>query len=329
MKKNISYAILLVLVGASSYYAGMSQWGAKKTAQEPRSVSIAPKETRLSGEYRFINPLIECDSYASSEMLKDKRLQVSLNAYRKQAIHDGRAESISVYYRDLNNGPWIGINESEMFSPASLLKLPILIAALKYSEKEPGFLQKPVVFGEDAKDEFNPNIKDEMITIGKSYKVVELLERMIVNSDNDAKNLIVGELSATGALGALWTDLGMEDPINAKTENILTVKGYSSFFRILYNSTYLSHSNSNLALEFLSRSTFQDGLRAGVPVGTLVSCKFGERGLIDSDAKQLHDCGIVYRSGSPYLLCVMTKGHEWAAQKMIIKEISEIVYTGY
>ncbi len=34
----------------------------------------------------------------------------------------GRASHISVYFRDLNNGPWFGINEKEEFSPASLLK---------------------------------------------------------------------------------------------------------------------------------------------------------------------------------------------------------------
>jgi beta-lactamase class A len=329
MVKNIGYLVALIAVAVLSYFLGMSNHKLEGNSDDSRPKTTLSKETRLSGEYKFVNPLIECDSYAASDMLKDKQLRSKLSEYAKQVIHDGRAESISIYYRDLNNGPWIGINEDELFTPASLLKLPILIAALKYSEKESGFLQKLVVFGADSKDEFNPNIKDEMIVLGKSYSLLELLERMIVNSDNDAKNLIMKELASVGFIPILWKDLGMEDPMDSRAENFLTVKDYSAFFRILYNSTYLSHANSNLALEFLSRSNFKDGIRAGVPDGIVVSSKFGERGLIDSDAKQLHDCGIVYRAGSPYLLCVMTKGHDWSAQKSVIKEVSETVYSGY
>ena len=43
----------------------------------------------------------------------------------------------------------------------------------------------------------------------------------------------------------------------------------------------------------LSTSDFSDGLVAGVPVGTVVSHKFGERHFVgDADVEQLHDCGI-------------------------------------
>ncbi|MCX6719655.1 MAG: serine hydrolase [Candidatus Staskawiczbacteria bacterium] len=58
----------------------------------------------------------------------------------------------------------------------------------------------------------------------------------------------------------------------------------------------------------LSKTTFNDGLVAGVPKGTTVSHKFGmyatskDENITDLE---LHDCGIIYYKTTPYLLCVV------------------------
>ncbi|MCF8276265.1 MAG: class A beta-lactamase-related serine hydrolase [Flavobacteriales bacterium] len=326
MARWIGVVGLIVAVAIASFYVGHSGVLLKKENVESRPVSAQTQETRVPGKHKFINPLLECDSYTPSDALKDKQLRSKLNEFTKEIIHDGRVNSISVYYRDLNNGPWIGINEKEVFSPASLLKVTFLIGALKYSEVKPEFLQKQIVFDSESIDEYTANISDEMIELGKSYRVLDLLERMIIKSDNNAKNLILRELVSAGFTKVLWADLGMEEPNASTPDDFLTIKEYSSFFRILYNSTYLSQENSQLALEILSRSNFKDGLRAGLPEGTIVSSKFGERGSVDSDIKQLHDCGIIYDDKSPYLLCVMTRGNDWQQQAQVIKDISTIVF---
>jgi beta-lactamase class A len=46
----------------------------------------------------------------------------------------------SIYYRDFKNGPWILINGEETFTPASLLKVPIMIALYKLAETNPAIL---------------------------------------------------------------------------------------------------------------------------------------------------------------------------------------------
>ena len=57
------------------------------------------------------------------------------------------------------------------------------------------------------------------------------------------------------------------------------------------------------------------GLRAGVPDGTTVSEKFGERHIVDSSTgtsqEELHDCGLVYAKSGTYFLCVMTRGSDF------------------
>jgi hypothetical protein len=41
---------------------------------------------------------------------------------------------------------------------------------------------------------------------------------------------------------------------------------------------------------------------------------------------QLHDCGIIYYPGNPYLLCVMTRGTDWSALEKTIQTISAMTY---
>lgn len=44
---------------------------------------------------------------------------------------------VSVYFRDLNDGPWFGINDDCVLDAASMMKVPVMIAWLKRSAKNP------------------------------------------------------------------------------------------------------------------------------------------------------------------------------------------------
>jgi hypothetical protein len=45
-------------------------------------------------------------------------------------------------------------------------------------------------------------------------------------------------------------------------EDFLSVKDMATFFRILYNASYLGRENSEYALKLLSQVDFNNGLRA-------------------------------------------------------------------
>jgi len=106
----------------------------------------------------------------------------------------------------------------------------------------------------------------------------------------------------------------------------MSVKDYSSFFRILYNASYLSKEMSSKALKLLTQVNFNKGLVAGLPKGVKIAHKFGERGYALNDIKQLHDCGIVYHPRKTYLICVMTKGNKIEDLEYIIQKISKFIY---
>jgi beta-lactamase class A len=66
----------------------------------------------------------------------------------KKKKADGAVSDIGVYYRDLNNGPWFGVNERQDFLPASLLKLPLMLNFYKIAETRPQVLQEKLTLQE-------------------------------------------------------------------------------------------------------------------------------------------------------------------------------------
>jgi beta-lactamase class A len=238
----------------------------------------------------------------------------------------GRIADVAVYFRDLNNGPWFGINEKVGFIPASLLKVPLAMAVLMKVQKTPPLLKQEVVFdGEHA--DFNQVYLDfPGLEKGKAYSTAELLGRMLGYSDNDAMRILYESLPA-GALSQVYDDLGIQEQDSPEDE--ITVVTYASFFRILYNSTYLSRPVSEYMLSLLAEAQFKEGLRAGVPQSIMIAHKFGEREDESLKIYQLHDCGIVYAPGKPYLICVMTRGSNFKDLSPVIARISEAVYENF
>ena len=275
---------------------------------------------------KFTNPLLECEVASGAINAPKIRFERELEAYVGEVRARPGVRDVSVYYRDLNNGPAFGVDEEEEFSPASLLKVPIYLAFLKHAESEPAILAKEVTFDSlMVQNTVTQNIRPEKhLEPGTAYRAEELLERMIVYSDNDTLNALY-PLLPEREYTELFMRLGLSDFSPTNDAYTLSVKEYSTFFRVLYNASFLSQNSSEKALEVLSETTFNSGIRAGVPSEVLISHKFGERDLEDGFV-QLHDCGIVYADRTPYLICVMTRGTDPTAITKAIQDISGFVY---
>lgn len=285
---------------------------------------------RQTGKYKAIAPLLLCGVTQPKDFGEYKPLHDTLQRIVDAAEKNGDATDVSVYFRGLS-GRWVGIDENTPYTPASLLKVPIMIAYFKEAETNPGILDKEYLYdgtqdlniGETFKTEFN--IKPGI------YKVRDLIKAMIVNSDNNATAILSKGLDPN-SLAEVYTDLGLAVPDdNAPTAEIISAKGYSYFFRVLYNATYLSPEYSEQAMELLQKSDFPQGLRGGIPAHIPIAQKFGERTVTTPQGavveRDLHDCGLIYAGKTPYLLCVMTKGTSYAKLSSVIKSISAAVYT--
>jgi len=277
------------------------------------------------------NPFLECagEINADQELV---RARDSVVAYIGDARRIDPSLLVSVYARDLNNGPWVGVDEKESFFPASLSKVPAMLYILAQAEENPSVLQRVVRFpGPEAmrdQDSMEGAPEELRLRAGESYTVEDLLYRMIVHSDNYARELLmtgftetaVNDLMAKMHAGGTYQD----------GEFLMSPKTYSTFFRALYNATFLGRPLSEYALGLLSQGDFQGGIRRSLPSNVVVASKFGFR---DDRARgeegvSLHECGIIYQPGTPYLLCIMTRSRQGTPDRLaeILADISRIVW---
>ncbi|MBP7740886.1 serine hydrolase [Candidatus Woesebacteria bacterium] len=308
--------IIVIILMATSFGSGIFFSQKIKDNFSKENLDIYSKIEKREEGFTFINPLLECEYQISqgNTNLKD------LNAATKKIVSQHPEEKISLYYRDLSNGPWYGINENDNFAPQSLLKLPLTISYIKISENS-SILNKKILYDKPIESNLK---KEQDLELNKEYEVGFLIERVIVLSDNIAFNLLASNISDE-YIKKTHDDLGISYPSKDTPEDFISVRSYSSIFRVLYNSSYLYRKNSEYLLNILSQTEFKDGLVAGIPEGITVSHKFGILNKENGD-KQLHDCGIIYHPEKPYVLCVMTRGKNLDNLKTIIKEISGTIY---
>ncbi len=287
-------------------------------------------EVRQKG-YVFINPLIECRETPNKRFNKfSSDLRDEIKAY----VEKNSTFQISVFYRDLNNGPTVSINPKLEFMPASLVKVPVMMAYYKHAEDHPEILEKQLTYSRADQEDYSVIFQPEKkLSLGDSYPVKELIERMILYSDNPSKRILVEDIfknakSNDGSAVSLYGYSNIFDALvlsSPDTPNhVMRAKEVSAFFRVLFNASYLNRKYSEDALNLLSRSTFKKGIARLLPTNMKVSHKFGENDL--GNQREFHDCGIVYYPKYPYLLCVMTRGDSTERQAQIVSDISRIVF---
>jgi hypothetical protein len=339
--ENILASIFHAVTGTLFAASFLSLPSVIPTSTTPSNQIPAPIEYRVNTtpQYSLINPLIFIDT--------DQRLFTEYDsfdqqmvAYTKDSQNKNKVTSISVYFRDINSGHWTGTNENELYEPGSMLKVVTLIAYLRYAMDQ-STLTKTTAADVLSQQIFYPGA-DETGEYYKStrpslspgmYSIQRLLEHMMIDSDNTALNVLMANQSAM--FQNVYNDFRLPPTPTGQDGDFMTAKSFSVVFRSLFNASYLLRSSSEQALELLTKTTFNDGLVAGVASSTSsaikIAHKFGERtyqlpnGTIQS--RELHDCGIIYYPGHPYFLCVMTKGQDFPTLAHVIADISKITYT--
>ena len=289
----------------------------------PRNSPQTAKAIRAGG-FKYIAPLLYCDTPSQDE-LSFNSLKIKLENYINGEKADGLITDASVFFR--TNGDTTLVNGDDKYSPASLLKIPVMMAYYKSAESDNSALSKEIKFDGTDQEDLPQNFKpDQALEKGKKYTVDELIKRMIIYSDNNAEDLLVAGIDQK-EFDEVFNDMNITRFNYSHQEDSMDVATFSYFLRALYNATYLDRKMSEKALTLLTHAKFSDGIEAGVPKDTTVAHKFGERAYADSNTKQLHDCGIIYYPDHPYLLCVMTRGTSFDDLKTVLKTVSQMTYS--
>lgn len=272
--------------------------------------------------YRFISPLLAVETPEKKEFFANKSLQNNIANFIDGKKKSRSISSAAVYFRDIEPGRWIGINENAKFFAGKLFKVPIMITYFKNAESDPAILANKVVY-----DRKHPvvNSADNLIT-GQLYTVEYLIKAMIINDDDNAAEILFDNISKN-SLNEIFSDLGIDFYEDKTTDDFVSIKLYGLIFRILYNATYINRDMSEKALDILSQTDSTRGIAAGLPNDIMVSHKYRINDLGRSDGLlEVHDCGIAYYPDHPYLLCIMVQGKNSADTQNVFKEIGQMIY---
>jgi beta-lactamase class A len=296
---------------------------------------------QANDSYEFIDPLLSCDIGTEDTFTDLSTTKNALASVVNQATAKGSAGSVSVYFRSLDDAHWFDINPGAVYAPASLLKTFVMMAYYQEAREQkgnPAFLSELIPYTTQVTanpDEHGKPLPS--LVPGQLYSRSDVIKQMIVYSDNDALNTLLDtadprllELS-----DEIFSDLKITSPLTQgdTLSDFMPVDQYAMVFRVLYGSTYLSRTYSDTALNLLSQAYYKGGLVAGVPSGVVVAHKYGISAgtptATSSGTPELHDCGIIYYPGHPYLLCVMTRGLPGSDVSTLQDTIQKISATTY
>ncbi len=329
---TINRSLLLTLVaGAFSLGVFMGVATGLFSPFLPVQSQAFPEEPE--GTFRFIRASVEAKHAGEKQMTARelKPFQYKVNSLIESDLKNADAESISVYFRDLNNGNRFIIGKRDAFGGEYHLKVPLMVAYFKWAESNPLVLRKKLAVVVKPETEKSVDTLMSKLEPGKSYTVNDLIFRMIAYDDDSAFATLSSNLPAN-RLDKILKDLNGEyDP--QKQNKSLSLNSYATLFRVLFNASYLSEEMSEKALRYLSKTAFQDGIASGIPPN-IEKAVDHEEFLIEKGSDEvernkvrlLQEFGIIYHQNRPFLLGIIAQGSDDNHLKTVIRDITHLVY---
>lgn len=220
------------------------------------------------------------------------------------------------------NGPLT--QGDELYHPASLNKVAVLITYLHAAESYNNLLDEKLLFEKHDNSLPVQYYTSKTLKPGTTYAIRDLLHYMIAYSDNDAAQLLLKHIDLN-FYNKTFTDIGLPKPGDNFDESQLSAKQYSLFMKVLYNASYISIPASEFATNMLAECDFKEGLLKKLPPNVQAAHKFGECRY--DDVYELHESGIIYIGDNAYLITIMTKGADQKNLSDVVANISNLVYT--
>ncbi len=238
----------------------------------------------------------------------------------------------AIYVWDYSKSRSVEINANEIYSSASIIKLPVLVELLRYSEslKKAGY--KPVEFNK--KLQFNEIYRTsgsgslQYERAGNYYSINHLATIMIQNSDNSATNMLLEQISGMEGLNSAIRKWGLESTQisnwlpDLKGTNTISAKDMATLLYNIDNPKFLNNDSKYLIQQYMSNVKNNTLIHAGLPKEAEFLHKTGDIGTM------LGDAGIVYApNGRKYIVVILTKRkfNDYSARDFI-QQASRIIY---
>ncbi|MFN3966953.1 MAG: serine hydrolase [Endomicrobiia bacterium] len=237
---------------------------------------------------------------------------------------------VGIYIKDLKTGITVGYNEDELFPSASLVKTPLMGVAFKAQKEGLLNFDDEIILRNKYKTGGSGILK--RCKSGKKFKIKEILELMITESDNTATNILTEILGFDYINNTFKNDFGFSvtrferkimDLYLRKRgiENYTTAKEMGLFLEKLYKGEIVSKQASKEMIEILSRQKQNDRIPRFLPQNLSVAHKTGFL------RKVCHDTGIVFTPNGDFIVCILTS--DFKSTRLAKNFIGEIAYRTY
>lgn len=215
----------------------------------------------------------------------------------------------------------------DVFSSASLIKVPILLSVFDYIERNTIPLNQILSFSSENRVDYSV-ITEQGLEEGTLY---DLLVWMIITSDNTATNVLIDFLGID-YINRYIQKIGLTNTVlNRKMmdftrlemgfDNLTSAGDMAKLFSYIYGKELLSEKHSELVIDILSQQRIHDSLKRYLVDKVKIAHKTGSLDTVE------HDVGIVFTEENDYIIGVFITEHTNNEEaKQLIGKVSKIVY---
>lgn len=249
---------------------------------------------------------IDDDEYRDYDKLKSE-LEAYVSRFKGQ---------YGIYFVDLVSGYEFGINDTDEYTAASTVKVPLNYYVYKKIESGEVDAQDTIEY---IKDDFESGtgILQSKKLEGKSFTIKYLLKLSIVYSDNIATNMLLRHFGRKNLKNFMRT---LGGTVVDDNKNVSCPRDMAIYLKEVYQ---FCNENKELGKEFknnLCNTVHNDRLPKLLPKDVKVAHKIGDQ------IQAVHDVGIIY-ADNPYILAVMSKGViSDEESRNVIAQVSKKVY---
>lgn len=229
-----------------------------------------------------------------------------------------------ISFFDLKFNEEFSLYGREIFPSASIIKVPLLLTVLSLAEQKAFSLEQTFILKE--KDKTTGAGALQELHAGLEVSLLDLLNLMIVLSDNTATNMLIDFVGFSKVnnflenLGLSSCYLGRKMMTTPPPDNLITPLEITRLLALLVQGTILSPFYQELSLSILKRQQDRSKIPRYLPE-IVIANKTGELPSIR------HDTAIIYQTDQPYILTILSKNlaDDYEGDE-IIGKISKVIY---
>ncbi|MBW4517149.1 MAG: class A beta-lactamase-related serine hydrolase [Timaviella obliquedivisa GSE-PSE-MK23-08B] len=231
-----------------------------------------------------------------------------------------------VFMVDLDKGNYYSFNGDMVFSAASIIKVPVLIAF--FQDVDAGKIRLDETMTMETIDIVDNSGEMQYSAPGTKYSALEVATNMIVTSDNTATNMIIRRLGGIDKVNQRFKQWGLQQTVlrdrlpDLTGTNTTTPKEMTTLLTAVSQGQLISMASRDRAMFIMSQTETDTLLPAAMGAGGQISHKTG-------DIKSMvGDTGIIdMPSGKRYVITTLMKrlDNDSRAQDLI-RQIASTIY---